>query len=601
MVKPPVVQLAGMLRALGAHDHRRGVGVAGRGRRPAALPPARRRRAGTTSAGWTPTRSARRWDLVNYVVSGRTIGPDSTAGDDLPGRDRRPGARRRARVLARPAAGGRAPSPGCAPTPSSSSRPPTRHHLGVHAPAARPPARPAPERPPSSDRRLGRLPDQLMPDPTSPPPAAARASPAPSSCAAAPPPPAAACARSRPACRCPPAPACRGARSCRAPAGSRWPCSAAPRWARARFEAGIAAAEAAGEDRVLVSIFCSGGLDSLSLLAPVGDARYATLRGALALGADPALRVRRGHAPALAPDRRAAARPARRGQAERDPGDRLRRPQPVALHLAPLLGGRRASTRPAASAGSAATSTATAPTTTRCRACRSTTRSRRRWRPPAVPVAAVAAPESYDLWARDVWDSAMFDAAVTRWGGQGALATADAELAAARRAAGMSTALRTQLAGAAGPHGRLAGRRPYPAGTNAFPQPARVAGGDDRARPAAAGRRARRQRRLRHAREPGRDAAGQPRAAVGARWPPSRPTSRRAASPTACSCTSGASSAAAPQANGSGTDHGAGGASFVMGTQAKGAMVGEFPGLGRRSTRGQPAPHGRLPRASTGG
>ena len=34
-----------------------------------------------------------------------------------------------------------------------------------------------------------------------------------------------------------------------------------------------------------------------------------------------------------------------------------------------------------------------------------------------------------------------------------------------------------------------------------------------------------------------------------------------------------------PESNGSGTDHGAGGASLVMGTRAKGSMVGEFPGL----------------------
>ena len=35
-----------------------------------------------------------------------------------------------------------------------------------------------------------------------------------------------------------------------------------------------------------------------------------------------------------------------------------------------------------------------------------------------------------------------------------------------------------------------------------------------------------------------------------------------------------------PQENGSnGTDHGAGGASFIIGTRAKGTMVGEFPGL----------------------
>ncbi len=34
-----------------------------------------------------------------------------------------------------------------------------------------------------------------------------------------------------------------------------------------------------------------------------------------------------------------------------------------------------------------------------------------------------------------------------------------------------------------------------------------------------------------------------------------------------------------PEENGSGTDHGAAGAAFVIGTQAKGEMVGEFPGL----------------------
>jgi uncharacterized protein (DUF1501 family) len=47
------------------------------------------------------------------------------------------------------------------------------------------------------------------------------------------------------------------------------------------FEAAVA--EAAGEQRVLVSIFMDGGMDALSLLAPTGDARYATLRPTLAL------------------------------------------------------------------------------------------------------------------------------------------------------------------------------------------------------------------------------------------------------------------------------------------------------------------------------
>ncbi len=62
------------------------------------------------------------------------------------------------------------------------------------------------------------------------------------------------------------------------------------------FEAAVA--EAAGEQKVLVSIFLDGGVDALSLLAPTGDARYATLRLTLALApsagwafeADPRLR-----------------------------------------------------------------------------------------------------------------------------------------------------------------------------------------------------------------------------------------------------------------------------------------------------------------------
>ncbi len=50
------------------------------------------------------------------------------------------------------------------------------------------------------------------------------------------------------------------------------------------FEEGIA--EAAQSDRILVSVFMEGGADALSLLAPVGDSRYASLRPTLALSPD---------------------------------------------------------------------------------------------------------------------------------------------------------------------------------------------------------------------------------------------------------------------------------------------------------------------------
>jgi len=49
------------------------------------------------------------------------------------------------------------------------------------------------------------------------------------------------------------------------------------------LEEGIAAASAAGPQRVLVSVFLDGGADSLSMLAPTGDPLYERLRPKLAL------------------------------------------------------------------------------------------------------------------------------------------------------------------------------------------------------------------------------------------------------------------------------------------------------------------------------
>ena len=46
------------------------------------------------------------------------------------------------------------------------------------------------------------------------------------------------------------------------------------------FETGIA--QAAQSDKILISVFFDGGIDALSVLAPVGDSRYATLRPTLA-------------------------------------------------------------------------------------------------------------------------------------------------------------------------------------------------------------------------------------------------------------------------------------------------------------------------------
>jgi uncharacterized protein (DUF1501 family) len=50
------------------------------------------------------------------------------------------------------------------------------------------------------------------------------------------------------------------------------------------FHEGVAKAAAGPDSPVLVSVFLAGGVDSLSLLAPVGDPRYRELRPKLALG-----------------------------------------------------------------------------------------------------------------------------------------------------------------------------------------------------------------------------------------------------------------------------------------------------------------------------
>src|ERR1043165_5206923 len=49
------------------------------------------------------------------------------------------------------------------------------------------------------------------------------------------------------------------------------------------FETGVAEAESAGPGTVLLNVFMDGGVDSLSLLAPVGDPLYRALRPKLAL------------------------------------------------------------------------------------------------------------------------------------------------------------------------------------------------------------------------------------------------------------------------------------------------------------------------------
>ena len=84
-----------------------------------------------------------------------------------------------------------------------------------------------------------------------------------------------------------------------------------------QFEEGIAQAAAATPERpVLVSIFMEGGWDALSVLAPVGEAKYRELRPALSLAEGSGQTVHRGPQPDVASQGRRTGDTSRRRQGD---------------------------------------------------------------------------------------------------------------------------------------------------------------------------------------------------------------------------------------------------------------------------------------------
>ncbi len=349
--------------------------------------------------------------------------------------------------------------------------------------------------------------------------------------------------------------------------------------APAAFEEGIAAAQAAGTGRVLVSVFLPGGIDSLTLLAPVGHSAYGSLR--------PTLAVPRSANPldAFAEDRSLQwhpnAAPLRdlhlAGKLTVMPG--IGYTDPNQSHFTSRHYWEVGELNPTGRVGwlgryldrhgapdnplqGLALSYRLAPALA----------------PASVPVAAVGAPENYRLWTRDVWGD-METKLMRGWGDLGSLPTGDAELAAARGATRMTTVLRDQLAPVQGSTPYTSAPVAYPSGGHEFPKrlaalahmlalglPVRCValeanGGYDThdnqagtlpqnidllSRSLAAFQKDLEQRGL----------ADRVLVHVWSEF------GRRA------------------KENGSGTDHGAGGVSLVMGTKATGRMVGEFPGIG---------------------
>jgi uncharacterized protein (DUF1501 family) len=356
------------------------------------------------------------------------------------------------------------------------------------------------------------------------------------------------------------------------------------------WEDGIASAAAAGtKPPVIVSIFMSGGADSLSMLAPLGDAKYATLRPTLKLAdsgnpldvftEDSRLRWH----PDLAPIRdlhRAGKVSVIPAVGYDDPNQshftsrhywEVGELNPLGrigwmgrfldLHGSadnPLQGlSLDSNLAPALAAGN-------------------------------VPVAAVASPENYSLWTRDVWDNTLDTKLNQRFGLLGGLPTADTALAGARVAAKQTVALQDELAPlsnrspawqppASYPDSYFARRLAVLAEMLGMGLPLQCValdanGGYDT-----------------HEGQSGtlHDELAELSASIAA-FQADIESRMEGATPLADRVLIQVWSefGRRPRENGSGTDHGAGGMSMLIGTKAKGTMVGEFPGLGTLDDEG---------------
>ena len=301
------------------------------------------------------------------------------------------------------------------------------------------------------------------------------------------------------------------------------------------FEDGIAAAAAAGPQRVLVSVFLDGGADSLSMLFPSGDPLYRQLRPRLALPARPACPSPRTTACAGIPRGRARDA-ARRGEGERAAGRRLHGPDQshfTSRHFWEV-GATNEQLRTGwlgrylDRVGSPDNPLQGLSLESRLQPALATAK---------MPVASIDGPDRYGFWTRNVWgdvEQRMLEAI----GSLGALPTGgDAALVQATSVARQAARLRQQLLPFTpkDDDARLhePGRVPEGRGRR-LPAPARRPGRDARRGAAGPRRRADRPGHVRHARRPAAGARERPQAdrRVPARVP-ARPRGARARRPRA--------------------------------------------------------------------
>ena len=345
------------------------------------------------------------------------------------------------------------------------------------------------------------------------------------------------------------------------------------------FEAAVA--EAAGDHKVLISIFMDGGADALSLLAPVNDARYIALR--------PTLRMLPGSGPVFEGDTRLEWHPSAQGFKELwdDPG--------VGLAVAPAIGYASPNQSHFTSRHFWEVGATDVSATTGWLG-----RYLDRVGSPNVPIqglsldnslspqlatssVAVAATDNlsgYRFQARGVWGT-VETRMRTAYGALGAAAVAGPD----HRAGAPGADQRVPAVGRprVGDRRHPAGRRELPGGEQHVqdaPAVDRAAAGDDQRRrpPAGALHHAQRAGRLRHALQPGDavlDNMLGTAANIRAFW--NDLVLRGLDDRVVITVWSEFGRRLAE--NGSGTDHGAAGTAFVIGKTVRQGLIGEFPGL----------------------
>jgi uncharacterized protein (DUF1501 family) len=346
------------------------------------------------------------------------------------------------------------------------------------------------------------------------------------------------------------------------------------------FEEGIAEAAAGPPGPVLVSIFMPGGVDSLSLLAPVGDPRYPTLR--------PTLRVPSAGATPVAEDPRLVWHPAARS-------------------LASLYGEGKVSVLPAVGYDHPDQSHFTS--RHYYEVGETSADNRLGWLgryldragsddnplqglsvsdnlSPVLaahdrPVAALASPSDYTFSSAGV-DDPVKGSMLGAIGGLGALPTrtSETQLAGARRVAVASGRLREQMAPLVSPDGQAHYDSPvtYPPNSSFGGRLAAVAAMLARGLP------------LRVVTVDADDSDFDTHSGQAAAFAPriggvsdavlafQRDLEARGLADRVL-IVLWSEFGRRPQENGSGTDHGAAGCGFVVGTRAAGRMIGEYPGL----------------------